>query len=183
MTLGWGIQGAGKVALTICYYQRFNSRHRTIKELVAKSRIGTLTAARINFSERFPPRPDFRHHRPRISGGGVLMDLGVHCVDLLRFLCGPVESVSALVETLIEAAPISSKDSSGSLTLSTADGVEDLSPADGVRPHVALLETFGQAIVLGETPPIGGEEGVAGLAVIEAAYRSARDGVRVQVEP
>lgn len=79
------------VALMICYYQRFNARHRRIRELLAEGAIGQVTAARINFSERFPPQPGVWHHNPAISGGGPLMDLGTHCIDLLRYLCGPVE--------------------------------------------------------------------------------------------
>ena len=34
--------------------------------------------------------------------GGPLMDLGIHCIDLLRYLCGPAVSVAALVETLVD---------------------------------------------------------------------------------
>ncbi|MEM7134020.1 MAG: Gfo/Idh/MocA family oxidoreductase [Chloroflexota bacterium] len=91
---------AHDVRLMICYYQRFNARHQRIKQLLADDVIGQVTAARISFSEYFPPQPGFWHHEPTISGGGPLMDLGTHCVDLLTYLCGPVVEVSALMETL-----------------------------------------------------------------------------------
>ena len=223
---------ASGVMLTICHYQRFNARHQRIRRLVEEGAIGQVTAARINFSDRFPPQPGVWHHVPEISGGGPVMDLGIHCIDLLRFLCGPAESVAALVETLvdrspvadtatlllrlasgaqavvtshwttanhepdrangleirgtegsIEAGPISAKDSSGSLRVLTAEGTRDYSvEAGGPRPHVALVEAFGRAVA-GEGPnPIPGEEGFAGLAVVEAAYESARRGHRVEVQ-
>lgn len=77
----------------------------------------------------------------------------------------------------IIAAPINAKDSTGTVRLITADGVKNLSvsPASP-RPHVALLETFGKALVTGEPIPVTGEEGLMDLAVIQAAYQSASRG-------
>lgn len=97
---------ANGITLMVCYYQRFNTRHQRIKALVEEGAIGQVTAARISFSERFPPQPGVWHHDPAISGGGPLMDLGVHCIDLLRYLCGPVRSVTALVDTLVDDSPV-----------------------------------------------------------------------------
>ena len=222
----------GGVVLTICHYQRFNARHRRIRRLLEEGAIGQVTAARINFSDRFPPQPGVWHHDPAISGGGPVMDLGIHCIDLMRYLCGPAESVAALVETLVDrspvadtatlllrlaggaqgvitshwttanhqpertngleicgtegsiaAAPISAKDSAGSLQVFTADGTRDYSvEPGGPRPHVALLEAFGAAIAGDGPNPIPGEEGLAGLAVVEAAYESTRSGQRVDLQ-
>lgn len=222
---------ANGVTLTVCYYQRFNARHQRIKALVKEGAIGQVTAARISFSERFPPRPGVWHHDPAISGGGPLMDLGVHCIDLLRYLCGPVGEVTALVDTLVDrspvadtatlllqmkdgaqavvtshwttanhdperfnrveiygtegtivSAPIQAKDSAGTMQLINENGVQDFSVAPGgPRPHVALLNAF-SATASGEKPnPIPGEEGLAGLAVVEAARESARTGRRIEL--
>ncbi len=226
---------ASGVVLTICHYQRFNARHQRIKRLVEEGAIGQVTAARINFSDRFPPQPGVWHHNPEISGGGPVMDLGIHCIDLLRYLCGPAESVAALMDTLVDdspvddtatlllrlasgaqavitshwttanhapertngleiwgtegsivAAPISAKDSAGTLRVLTAEGIQDYAvEPGGPRPHVALLEAFGEAVAGDGPNPIPGEEGLAGLAVVEAAYESARSGhsVTLQVPP
>ncbi|MEZ4734393.1 MAG: Gfo/Idh/MocA family oxidoreductase [Caldilineaceae bacterium] len=222
---------ANGVQLMVCYYQRYNTRHQQIKELVAAGAIGQVTALRINFSDYFPPTPGFWHHDPAISGGGSLMDLGIHCIDLVRYLCGPVMAVTALVDTLaadspvedtatvllqlasgaqavvtshwstatfapqtangleiygtqgtIQSAPIQAKDSAGTLRLCTAAGAQDFAvAAGGVRPHVALLAAFGQAITNGTPVPVPGEEGLAGLAVVEAAYASAKLGKKIEI--
>ena len=222
---------ANRVTLMVCYYQRFNARHQRIKALVEEGAIGQVTAARISFSERFPPQPGVWHHDPDISGGGPLMDLGVHCIDLLRYLCGPAQSVAALVDTLVDkspvadtatlllqltggaqavvtshwttanhdperfnrveiygtegtivAAPIQAKDSAGALQLITADGVQDFAVGPGgPRPHVALLESFAATVAGGRPNPIPAEEGLAGLAVVEAARESARSGKRIEL--
>jgi predicted dehydrogenase len=222
---------ANGVQLMVCYYQRYNTRHQQIKRLLDTGAIGQVTAARINFSDYFPPTPGYWHHDPAVSGGGPLLDLGVHCIDLLRYLCGEIVEVAALVDTLaaaspvedtatmllklangaqavitshwstanfepqqsngleiygtlgmIQAAPISAKDSAGSLRLVTATGVEDFSVAPGgVRPHVALLEDFARTLAVGAPPAIGGEEGLAGLRVVEAAYQAAQTGRRIVI--
>lgn len=222
---------ANGVQLMVCYYQRYNTRHQQIKRLLAAGAIGQVTALRINFSDYFPPTPGFWHHDPAISGGGPLMDLGIHAIDLVRYLCGPVAAVMAMLDTLaadswvedtatlllklangaqavvtshwstaifepqqangleiygtagtIQAAPIQAKDSAGSLRLLTAEGVQDFSVAPGgVRPHVALLADFAQAIATSGPSPIAGEEGLAGLAVVEAAYQSAKTGKKIEV--
>jgi predicted dehydrogenase len=36
------------------------------------------------------------------SGGGALVDLGIHLIDLLRFLIGEIESVSAFTNTVVK---------------------------------------------------------------------------------
>lgn len=223
---------ANGVHLMVCYYQRYNRRHQQFRKLLAAGAIGQVTAVRLNFSDFFPPTPGFWHHNPAISGGGALMDLGVHCVDLLRYLCGEVTEVMAMIDTLaaespvedtatlllklgngaqavitshwstanfepqqangleicgtlgtMQAAPIQAKDSSGSLHLITEAGVQDFSVTPGgLRPHVALLEDFARSIAAGAPAPIPGEEGLAGLQVIEAAYRSARTGKRIVID-
>ncbi len=159
------------------------------------------------------------------------MDLGIHCVDLLRYLCGEVTEVMAMVDTLsaenlasdspvegtanlllkmgngsqavitsywsaatfepqrangleisgtlgtIQATPIQSKNSSGTLRLLTGAGEQNFSVGPGgLRPHVALLEDLAKAIAAGTPSTIPGEEGLTGLRVIEAAHRSARTG-------
>jgi 1,5-anhydro-D-fructose reductase (1,5-anhydro-D-mannitol-forming) len=223
---------ANGVQLMVCYYQRYNTRHQQIKQLLADGAIGQITAARLNFSDYFPPTPGYWHHDPAISGGGPLLDLGIHCIDLLRYLCGEVAAVTALIDTLaaaspvddtatlllkltngaqavitshwstanfepqqsngleingtlgtIQAAPISAKDSSGTLRLITAAGVQDFSVAPGgVRPHVALLTDFANALANNTPAPIPGEEGLAGLRVIEDVYQSAQSGRRIQID-
>lgn len=222
---------ANGVQLMICYYQRFNARHQQIKRLLDAGTVGQVTAARVSFTSYYPPQPGSWHHDPRISGGGPLMDLAPHCVDLLRYLCGPVIGVSAMVDTLasraavedtatlllrlengaqavitthwstanydperlnrieiygtqgtILAAPIQAKDSAGSLRLITAGGTQDYPVAPGgPRPHVALLDAFGLALNSGQPAPVPGEEGLAGLAVILAAYQSAQRGTAVRL--
>lgn len=88
------------VGLMICYYQRFNKRHQKIRELIQKNEIGRITAVRLTNSGLLPHSDDAWRQKPAISGGGNIMDVGSHCVDLLRYFFGDVLSVNALVDTL-----------------------------------------------------------------------------------
>jgi predicted dehydrogenase len=94
------------VRLMICFYQRFNARHRRIKELLAAGTIGRVTAVRMNFSGRVPDRPGAWRQDPGLAGGGCYMDNASHCIDLLRFLFGEVVAASAFIDTLAAQYPV-----------------------------------------------------------------------------
>lgn len=222
---------ANQVALMVCHYQRFNARHRRIKTILEAGGIGLVTATRINFSDYYPAVSGNWRHDPNLGGGGPLLDLGPHCLDLLFYLCGPVLEVCAMTDVLasdsrvedtatlllrlasgaqavvtthwstanfdgnafsrielygtkgsIISAPLHAKDSAGFIRLATANGIEDNSvPPTDPRPHVVLLEAFEDALMAGTKMPVSGEEGLAGLEVIQAAYESARRGARVRL--
>jgi predicted dehydrogenase len=97
---------AAKVQLMICFYQRFNARHRMLRDLLAARAVGRVTAVRLNFSGRFPDRPGAWRQDPVLAGGGCYIDNASHCVDLLRFLFGEIVVVSAFVDTLAASYPV-----------------------------------------------------------------------------
>lgn len=107
------------VPLMVCYYQRYNARHRQVRQLLGDGVIGQVTAVRVNFSSRSLPRPDAWRFDPSIGGGGPLLDIGPHCIDLVRFLVGPAVEVSALVDTLASDAPV---EDTATLLLRLANG-------------------------------------------------------------
>ena len=90
-----------RVRLMICHYQRFNSRHRQIREWLRLGAIGRIVSARINFSSYSPPRAGEWRRNKAVSGGGPLMDLGSHCLDLLMYFCGALTESEARVDSLV----------------------------------------------------------------------------------
>ena len=73
---------------------RSNGLYQQLKLHVSSGRLGELVGARSVFSIAERSLPDWK--RSRRSGGGALLDLGSHHVDLVRFLFGrEIESVSA----------------------------------------------------------------------------------------
>ena len=101
------------IRFMMCFYQRFNARHRKIKQLLAEGAIGQVTAVRTNFSGRSPDVPARWRHDPVQAGGGCYMDNASHCIDLLRFLFGDITAAAAFIDTL--AARYAVEDSASSL--------------------------------------------------------------------
>ncbi|MBV9182699.1 MAG: Gfo/Idh/MocA family oxidoreductase, partial [Acidobacteria bacterium] len=66
---------------------RFNESVRTLRDWVADERIGRLVFARAEFSffaDSIHPRSWL--YDATVAGGGPILDLGVHCIDALRFI-------------------------------------------------------------------------------------------------
>ena len=89
------------VHLQICFLFRFHSCFQQIKNWVTEGRLGQIVHGRVPFLKPFPvPRGAWRGN-PDQGGGGSLMDLGSHGVDLLRYIVGEVDQVSALCNSVV----------------------------------------------------------------------------------
>ncbi len=62
-------------------------------------------------------------HRKLFTGGGATLDMGVHLFHNLRYLCGEIDEVSSLVETLEKER--FTRDDAGRITERTASEVDD----------------------------------------------------------
>lgn len=87
-----------KVKLTVISQNRFQSDIVRAKELVDSGRLGTIAAANaaVNWyrTQEYYDSSAWRGTW-EWDGGGALMNQGIHTVDLLQYLAGPVESVFA----------------------------------------------------------------------------------------
>jgi predicted dehydrogenase len=66
--------------------------------LIADGAIGEVLNARITASFDYPPSGAWRQDDTTEAGGGPLMDMGVHAIDAITRLLGPVAQVTALLE-------------------------------------------------------------------------------------
>ena len=75
---------------------RFTEGMRGIRELVARGEFGRVYAADLVFHNAYGPDKGW-FYDPELSGGGCVMDLGVHLVDLALWVLGfpPATRVSA----------------------------------------------------------------------------------------
>ncbi len=92
---------ANNVHLAMGFMLRFHPHHLKAKELIDSGAIGQIVKARVQWNFMFPPQEGVWSHDPALSGGGSLMDVGVHGIDLLRFLVGDIEEVSALSSNVV----------------------------------------------------------------------------------
>lgn len=90
-------RSAGTVGM-IGFNYRFHPAYRAAREILRSGRIGEPVAVRTVFSSAARPLPAWK--RAREAGGGVLLDLGSHHLDLLPFLLErQVREVSASIRS------------------------------------------------------------------------------------
>ena len=84
------------VPLFVAYYRRGQPKFCTAKKVV-ETRLGRVTAITYSFSRpAFVPKPGDSlpwRFQAAHSGGGLIMDVGVHTVDIIDYICGPIERV------------------------------------------------------------------------------------------
>ncbi len=79
---------------------RFGSWHLLLRDAIASGKLGTIVSAKAQFTCWYPDIPGAWRQAMATSGGGALMDMGVHCIDLIQELVGAkAETVAALSAT------------------------------------------------------------------------------------
>lgn len=94
---------ANSVKLGIAYYRRFYPVVQRIKEILASGTIGDPVFVNVlNFTpfDRKPGEPRYWLLEPEKSGGGPMMDMGCHRIELLQHLLGTVNEVNSSLENL-----------------------------------------------------------------------------------
>lgn len=76
------------VHLGTAFMMRFHPVHQAIHQLVAAGTIGTPLQARVQFGFELKPGRQTWRMDQAAAGGGPLMDVGSHAVDLLSFVTG-----------------------------------------------------------------------------------------------
>ena len=93
---------AAGVALGVVFQDRVKPGVRALKTALDANAVGRLSLVRAQVPWWRPPEY-YRDSRWRgtwaLDGGGALMNQGIHTVDLLLWLCGPVTRVSAKAVT------------------------------------------------------------------------------------
>jgi predicted dehydrogenase len=84
-----------KVPFFVAYYRRAQPRFLKVKELLDEGRLGQLQSVfyRMSTSDMLvrPEKVAWRF-QPEQSGGGLLLDVGSHALDMLDFLLGPLQN-------------------------------------------------------------------------------------------
>jgi predicted dehydrogenase len=106
----------------------FNYRHAPAiakaRELVADGAIGTITNVRASFLADYSADPagalTWRFQQER-AGSGVLGDLLSHAADLVQFIAGRIDAVTALTSTVITERPLPRGDAASHFSKGRAD--------------------------------------------------------------
>ncbi len=179
------------VPLGTAFMMRFQSQHREALRLVREGRLGAPVYARAQLSCWYPPIGGAWRQDPARGGGGSLVDLGGHCIDLLEMFFGPVRRVSCFARNVVHSYPV--EDGAVALlefaggALGTVDAffcVRD----EGSRNVLELHGSHGSILASGTIGQGSAGEMTAVLAEAGGAYdaaqaRSGGGGERIAPEP
>lgn len=173
------------------FVMRFFPELRDVKRRIDAGEVGDVSSA---WFRKGTPAPEAAWYRDPDQSGGVLFELGIHGIDLVRWWLGrPIERVSAVRRAddwwlLLEASGgVASVGASWGGALGTDSGVvgskgsivpaRDLGPGDPFHDQIAH---FVDCIRSGARPAWDGRNALANLAVAEAAEEAARSGRAVR---
>jgi predicted dehydrogenase len=91
------------VVLALGYQRRRETHFRWIKSEIEQGRFGKLVQAECNISRDRLGQFDLTSWRYTAEGmpGGVMLQIGIHYVDVLEYLMGPVKAVTARLAQLV----------------------------------------------------------------------------------
>jgi len=91
------------IVLALGYQRRRESHFRWIRNEIDAGRFGKLVQAEGNISRDRLGKIDLSSWRYQAAGmpGGVMLQIGIHYVDVLEFLMGPVKRVSGMSNQLV----------------------------------------------------------------------------------
>ena len=174
------------VRYATAFDQRFHAAHQVLARLVAEARLGTVTTLRIVYACWLPAdwAGDNWRIDPRRAGGGALMDLAPHGLDLAAYLLDePLVDVAAMGQKRVhhyaveDGALLLARSRSGALVqLHVAYNCPETLP----RRRLEVVGTAGMAIAtdtMGQTPGgtlelIDAATGVAATVDVPGAERS-----------
>jgi len=80
---------------------RFLAQHQAALKMIKEGKLGKPVYGRAQLSCWYPPIEGAFRQDPAIGGGGSLMDMGSHCIDLLEMFFGKVKSVSCFINNSV----------------------------------------------------------------------------------
>jgi len=84
-----------RVRLGVGFMMRFNAYHRAIKDMIRKRQLGKPVMVRGQMTCWYPPFKGAWRQAKSIGGGGPLVDMGSHVVDVMEQFFGRTRSVTA----------------------------------------------------------------------------------------
>lgn len=156
------------VRLAAGFMMRFATLHQRIKQMLDEGHIGQLVYVYAHFSCWYPDMEGAWRQYKALSGGGALMDMGLHLIDLTQYISGSrIKEVAAMNETIKFSYEV--EDSSSLLARFDNGMVGSLNanfniPDSAARWQISFFGTKGR--IIGDTT-IGQEDGGKLLVIRE----------------
>lgn len=91
------------VLLGTSFMMRFLAQHQEALRMIKDGRLGKPVYGRAQLSCWYPPIDGAWRQDPSSGGGGSLMDMGSHCIDLLEMFFGKIKSVSCFIHNNVHS--------------------------------------------------------------------------------
>ncbi len=86
--------------LTVGYMMKYHNLHVKAKNMINKDKIGKVVNVRAQFSCWYPEIKGAWRQNKTLGGGGAIMDLGVHCIELIEYVLNQkIVEIKALMAT------------------------------------------------------------------------------------
>lgn len=82
---------------------RFHAQHQAALQIIREGRLGKPVLGRAQLSCWYPPMAGAWRQDPATGGGGSLIDMGGHCIDLLEMFFGAVRRVSCFTNRSVQS--------------------------------------------------------------------------------
>ncbi len=90
-----------EVNLGTAFMMRFLAQHQAALQMIKDGKLGKLVYGRAQLSCWYPPIEGAWRQDPATGGGGSLIDMGGHCIDLLEMFFGKLEKVSCFINNSV----------------------------------------------------------------------------------
>ena len=92
-----------KIKLGCAFMMRFVAQHQNALQLIKEGRLGRPVYARAQLSCWYPPIEGAWRQDPATGGGGSLIDMGGHCIDLLEMFFGKIVRISCFINNSVHS--------------------------------------------------------------------------------
>ena len=130
--------------LSVGYQRRRESHFQWIRDRIAEGKFGKMVQAEANISRDREGKFDLTSWRYTAAGmpGGVMLQIGVHYVDVLETILGHVQSVSGMTSQLV--LPGDNPDVAGLLMKHDSGAVSTLSAGYASASEYYLMNIYGK---------------------------------------
>jgi predicted dehydrogenase len=172
------------VVLQVGFMMRYHGYHMKAKEMLDAGELGDPVMGRGQLTCWYPPMENAWRQDPARGGGGALMDMAIHTVDILRYLFGEVSAVSSFNGTETHGYPV---EDSGVILLKFLNGAYGVCdsffniPDEAAKGVLEVYGTRGSLMAEGTISQVAGGTMVAYLQGKDRGYDAQQE--RTGIKP
>ena len=133
-----------RVRLMVAYRKYFEPASAGLKALIAKGRLGRLKIMHSSFTFNLRPEKSW-HFSRELAGGGSLVDLGIYCVNTMRWLAGELPAEASGYAWTLDPRRFREVDESMAFELRFPSGLVAQASSSFAAAKSSFLHVHGEA--------------------------------------